>query len=187
MSLVDPTHPDPATLLRVGDVARQSGKTVRAIHLYEEIGLLRPVTRSRGGFRLYDDAALDRVRWIELLSGLGFSLSEMRLVLERWWDAGRAPEAMAQLRSLFERKLEETRVAMARQRELERELVAGLEYLQVCDGCEQTAPPCACAECAEDHGMTSAPALLAGLHRELTPRNPERSTLVRIANGDTPR
>ena len=41
-------------LLRVGDLARQTGKTVRAIHLYEELGLLAPATRSSGGFRLYD-------------------------------------------------------------------------------------------------------------------------------------
>ena len=32
-----------STLLRVGDIARATGKTVRAIHLYEELGLLRPV------------------------------------------------------------------------------------------------------------------------------------------------
>ena len=37
-------------LLRVGDIARATGKTVRAIHLYEELGLLRPVTRSSSGF-----------------------------------------------------------------------------------------------------------------------------------------
>src|SRR6185436_12602624 len=38
---------DAKTLLRVGDVARLTGKTVRAIHLYEELGLLEPVTRTR--------------------------------------------------------------------------------------------------------------------------------------------
>ena len=49
-------------LLRVGDIAKATGKTVRAIHLYEELGLLAPVTRSSGGFRLYDPAAIERVR-----------------------------------------------------------------------------------------------------------------------------
>src|ERR1700740_633657 len=92
-------------LLRVGDLARATGKTVRAIHLYEEMGLLRPSTRSSGGYRLYGAVAIERVRWIELLHGLGFSLQEMADVLRRWWSADRGPEAMADLRALFERKL----------------------------------------------------------------------------------
>ena len=65
------------TLIRIGDLARLTGKTVRAIHLYEELGLLEPATRSRGGFRLYEQTAIDRLRWIDLLHGLGFSLQEI--------------------------------------------------------------------------------------------------------------
>ena len=44
-------------LLKVGDLARQTGKSVRALHLYEELGLLHPTARSHGGFRLYDATA----------------------------------------------------------------------------------------------------------------------------------
>ena len=46
--------PSTTHLIRIGDLARLTGKTVRAIHLYEELGLLKPATRSSGGFRLYD-------------------------------------------------------------------------------------------------------------------------------------
>ena len=51
----------PATtlsLLKVGELARRTGKTVRAIHLYEELGLLTPAVRSKGGFRLYSGRAV---------------------------------------------------------------------------------------------------------------------------------
>ena len=58
-------------LLRVGDLARRTNKTVRAIHLYEELGLLLPATRTSGGFRLYDPTAVDRVKWIDMLHGMG--------------------------------------------------------------------------------------------------------------------
>src|SRR5881628_4258320 len=119
-------------LLRVGDLARLTGKTVRAIHLYEELGLLKPATRSRGGFRLYERRGVDRVRWIDLLHGLGFSLHEMRGMLDAWWGARIGPKAMAQLRELFERKLEETRTAMHHHQRLERELLEGLAYLKTC-------------------------------------------------------
>ena len=74
-------------LLRIGDLARLTGKTARAIHLYEELGLLHPARRSSGGFRLYERSALERMRWIDLLHGMGFSLQEMSELLRSWWRA----------------------------------------------------------------------------------------------------
>src|SRR5438477_4302522 len=118
--------------LRVGDLARLTGKTVRAIHLYEEMGLLEPATRSSGGFRLYHPEAVERVQWIDLLNGLGISLQDSRQALERWWRSDRGPEAMEELRALFGAKLEETRENIRRQQRLEQELIAGLDYLETC-------------------------------------------------------
>src|SRR5947209_7637254 len=59
-----PDDPSDDDLLQVGDLAKQSGKTVRAIHLYEELGLLRPHARSKGRYRLFSADAVTRVRWI---------------------------------------------------------------------------------------------------------------------------
>ena len=148
--------------LRVGDLARQTGKTVRAIHLYEELGLLEPATRSSGGFRLYHPAATERVRWIDLLNGLGLSLHETREVLERWWKSDRGPEAMDELRQLFTAKLEETRENLRRMGELEKELVEGLAYLETCRVCGEPGNVSCCVNCTQDHGVPGEPALLAG-------------------------
>src|SRR5262249_19917861 len=104
--------------LRVGDLARQTGKSVRAIRLYGEMGLLEPATRSSGGFRLYHPEAVERVRWIDLLNGLGISLHEAVEALNRWWQSDRGPEAMDDLRALFTAKLEETRENLRRQQQL---------------------------------------------------------------------
>src|SRR5262245_44197266 len=70
--------------LKVGELARLSGKTVRALHLYEERGLLDPIERSKGGFRLYAEDALVRVRWISKLQEMGFSLTDIQKMLEQW-------------------------------------------------------------------------------------------------------
>jgi DNA-binding transcriptional MerR regulator len=150
-------------LLRIGDLARQTGKTVRAIHLYEEQGLLAPATRSSGGFRLYEASAVERVRWIESLHGLGFSLHEMRDLITAWWGAGLGPEAMAELRALFTRKLDETRETLARHQQLERELVQGLRYLETCRVCATPAAVQGCVSCKQDHGMKAEPSLVAGI------------------------
>src|SRR5438045_103413 len=65
-------------LLQVGDLAKAAGKTVRAIHLYEELGLVRAHERSKGRYRLFTPDALIRVRWISKLQNLGLSLSEIQ-------------------------------------------------------------------------------------------------------------
>lgn len=77
---------DPATepaLLRIQEVADETGLTPRAIRYYEEIGLLAPAARSEGAYRLYDAEDLARLRFIKgLREDAGFSLAEIRQLLE---------------------------------------------------------------------------------------------------------
>lgn len=167
-------------LLRVGDLARRTGKTVRAIHLYEELGLLKPATRSSGGFRLYEPSAVERVEWIDLLHGLGLSLHEMRDVLAAWWNADHGTAAMDEVRALFERKLAQTRELVLRYQKLERELEQGLAYLETCRACATpTTAVHGCVRCNQDHGMEE-PALLAGIVSSPGPSRRGRSAWVRL-------
>ena len=153
--------------LKVGDLARQTGKSVRALRLYEELDLLHPVARSNGGFRLYDESALTRIRWIELLQEAGLSLHQIQGLLKAWQSSRNAPEAMATVRDTFQKKLSETREAIARYEHLARELEGTLEYLRTCQVCR---PPRTtshdCPHCPEDHGMKEEPALVAGFHTD---------------------
>lgn len=187
---MDATSSTKQQLLRVGDLARRTGKTVRAIHLYEELGLLLPATRSSGGFRLYDPSAVDRVRWIDMLHAMGFSLQEMRTVLRDWWSAQLGPEAMGRLRALFELKLAETRASILRHQELEKELVDGLAYLHTCGGCGTNESVVGCVNCGVDHGGTHEPVLVAGLkssvERTAKPRS-NRSAFVPLSEFEGPR
>jgi MerR family transcriptional regulator, repressor of the yfmOP operon len=69
-------------LWRIGEVAKLSGVTTRALRYWEELGLLRPTSRSDGGERLYTPADLRRVTRIrDLQELLGFSLEEVKAVL----------------------------------------------------------------------------------------------------------
>ena len=76
--------PTPATnLLRIQEVAAETGLTPRAIRYYEELGLLKPAARSEGSYRLYDDDDLERLRFIKgLRDDAGFSLAEIGQLLE---------------------------------------------------------------------------------------------------------
>jgi DNA-binding transcriptional MerR regulator len=80
-----PTSPEttPARLLRINEVAADTGLTTRTIRYYEEIGLLEPAARSDGDYRLYDASDLDRLQFIRSLrDDAGFSLSQIRQLLE---------------------------------------------------------------------------------------------------------
>ncbi|MFF4755137.1 MerR family transcriptional regulator [Streptomyces sp. NPDC002514] len=66
----------------VGQVAGFAGVTVRALHHYDEIGLLVPGGRSHAGHRRYSDADLDRLQQILFYRELGFPLDEVAVLLD---------------------------------------------------------------------------------------------------------
>src|SRR6476620_3486444 len=84
--MTQPARPPEAVdphLLRITEVAAETGLTTRAIRYYEEVGLLEPAARSEGDYRLYDASVLDRLRFIRnLRDDAGFSLAQIGQLLE---------------------------------------------------------------------------------------------------------
>jgi DNA-binding transcriptional MerR regulator len=149
-------------LLQVGDLARLCGKTVRAIHLYEELGILRPHARSKGRYRLFSPDAVVRVRWIGKLQDLGLSLSTIQSVVREWERSPSAPGAMAKMRDVYRQKLESTRGQIERLKALESELADSLKYLETCDTCDPVRLFAACNCCDLHEHDELAPELVAG-------------------------
>jgi DNA-binding transcriptional MerR regulator len=75
----------------VGRLAEIAGVTVRTLHHYDDIGLLRPSGRTGGGYRRYDEGDLERLRLILVYRELGFTLDEIAVILAD-------PEPVAHLR-----------------------------------------------------------------------------------------
>lgn len=69
--------------LKVGDLAKQTGVSVRTLHYYDEIGLLSPSHRTEAGYRLYGKEDIIRLQQIVSLRQIGFSLEEIRECLEQ--------------------------------------------------------------------------------------------------------
>jgi len=101
-------------LMRIQEVAAESGLTPRSIRYYEELGLLRPAGRSPGAYRLYDASDVERLRFIrELRDEAGFSLAQIGRLLEdeevrirdreRFRTTGDTAEKQAILRDLIGR------------------------------------------------------------------------------------
>lgn len=154
-----------ARTLRIGDLAKRSGKTQRALRLYEELGLLTPSERTSGGFRLYGVEAIARVEWIGKLQELGFTLEQIQHLVATISEERVPKEAMAQVRGLFLQKLDDVAAQIARLSQLQRELMSSLAYLESCGGC-QTHPEdgrsgAACCTGCTTHHDEPAPSLLA--------------------------
>ena len=115
---------DPAVSFSIGDLSRELAVTTRAIRFYEDQGLLAP--RRQGQNRIY--APRDRVRLQLILRGkrLGFSLSEIRDMLEMY----DAPEGeVGQLRYFMDR-MRERRGDLQRQRDDIDQVLAELDELE---------------------------------------------------------
>ena len=151
-------------LLLVGDLARAVGKTVRAIHLYEELGLVRAHERSKGRYRMFSQDALVRVRWIIKLQNLGLSLSDIQALVRGQNDAASAKFAAMRLQEVYFAKLVETRTKLAELKALESELEASLEFLSTChSACESEVSSIhSCPTCAHHAEQPNPPELVAG-------------------------
>lgn len=76
----------------VGELARRAGLTVRTLHHYEALGLLRPSGRSEAGYRRYGEADVLRLHRVLALRDAGLSLKDIVPLLD-----GEAPQPLAQV------------------------------------------------------------------------------------------
>lgn len=68
--------------MQIGEVSQLTGLSLRTIRFYEEVGILAPASRTKGGFRLFAQADVDRLLVVRQLKPLNFSVEEMREFLE---------------------------------------------------------------------------------------------------------
>ncbi|MCC6697901.1 MAG: MerR family transcriptional regulator [Candidatus Hydrogenedentes bacterium] len=71
-----------STALKVGELARRTGLTIRTLRHYDELGLVSPSLRTEGRHRLYTLADVTRLQQVVSLRGLGFSLDAIRRMLD---------------------------------------------------------------------------------------------------------
>lgn len=67
---------------QIGEVTERVGLSLRTVRYYEEVGLVVPSDRTAGGFRLYTESEIERLTMARELKPLGFSLDELREMLD---------------------------------------------------------------------------------------------------------
>jgi DNA-binding transcriptional MerR regulator len=112
--------------MRIGELATKANVNVQTIRFYEREGLLPKPARTTGGYRSYEQKDLDRVSFIRVCQGLGFSLREVkqlirlhRVTVSPGRSASMAPETIRQIVKLAEERIasiDEKLVALTRMR-----------------------------------------------------------------------
>ncbi|RPK81013.1 MerR family transcriptional regulator [Streptomyces sp. ADI98-10] len=111
--------------MQIGEVAARTELSLRTIRHYEEVGLVIPSARSQGGFRLYTETDVARLMVIRRMKPLGFTLDEMRDLLDITDRLDTAPsavsterEALLERMGVYEqaaaRKIEDLRIQLTR-------------------------------------------------------------------------
>ena len=95
-------------MMTVKQVSELTGVSIRTLRYYDEIGLLPPASHTEGGYRLYDDTALERLQQILLFRELEFPLKDIvRIVSSPDFDRKKALEQQIQLLELKRKRLDD--------------------------------------------------------------------------------
>ena len=121
-------------LLRIGQLSERTGCNIETIRFYEREGLLPEAPRTEGGYRLYDDGQVRRLTFIRRARQLGFTLLEVRGLLEM---VDRQDFTCDEVHALTINHLSDVRGKIADLRRLERALK---KMAAECSG--GTAPDC---------------------------------------------
>jgi Hg(II)-responsive transcriptional regulator len=96
--------------VRTGEVADQAGVNIQTLRYYERRGLLSPPPRQDSGYRSYDADAVGVVRFIKRAQELGFTLSEVEMLLDL---ANGGPTGCEAVKALADHKLKDLESKMA--------------------------------------------------------------------------
>lgn len=110
-------------MLKIGEVSKHSGIGIEALRFYEKSGLLDKAERTDSGYRMYDATVLERLTFIKQAQVLGFSLDEIKRIIDEK-RAGQSP--CAEVRELVRLRLHELDERMREMQRYRQELAAAL-------------------------------------------------------------
>jgi DNA-binding transcriptional MerR regulator len=134
--------------LTIGELSARCGLTPDALRYYERFGLIAPVPRTSGGFRVYTTDVIERLRFIQQAQRHGLTLAEIRELLRLGMRSGTSQ--CQDVRQLLTRKRADIDARLRELREFRRTLDA---YLAQCTRTLADAPDAACPVVEELRGI----------------------------------
>jgi len=119
---------DTSARFQIGEAARQARLSAKMVRHYESLGLLGQLRRSEGGYRLYSEADVHRLRFIQRGRALGFSMAEIGELLSLW---GQDQRASASVKRIAQQHVDDLSRRIAAMQAMQRALQ---DLLQHCTG-----------------------------------------------------
>jgi len=150
-------------LLKIGEVARRTGVTLRTIRYYQSLGLIEAAHRTRGGLHLYPAEACDRIQFIRDLRSLDVPLSRIRDLLYNRKSARTGAEGARDVTATLTLGLAEMEKRMQQYLVLRHEMTEALEVLETCLRCSAKPSREVCYACENLTRRERVPAYLRAL------------------------
>jgi DNA-binding transcriptional MerR regulator len=157
------TEKPPRELLKIGEVARRTGVTLRTIRYYQSLGLIETGHLTRGGLHLYPAEACDRIQFIRDLRSLDVPLSRIRVLLVERKSARTGAEGAREVTAALTRGLAAVEKRMQQYQALRHEMTEALEVLEVCLRCSAMPSRDVCYACENLTERQRVPAYIRAL------------------------
>ncbi len=144
-------------LLKIGELAKRTGTTLRTIRYYEQLGLITHFARTRGGFHLYYPDDCQKIQFIKDLQRLGTPLSLIGRLLERRRVAKSGADGAPEIIEILSRQLGEIENRVAIYRQMRESIGRTLEILQACKECPLKPSREVCCRCDAVTSMEKVP------------------------------
>jgi DNA-binding transcriptional MerR regulator len=134
-------------LLKIGEVARRTGVTLRTVRYYQSLGLLGEPVEVKTRVRMYPERVCQRIGLIRDLRLLDVPLERVRVLLSARHQAPTGAEGSADLASTLAEKLTEIEKRLVDYRAMKENIGAALAFLQTCLLCSRKPSTAVCEAC----------------------------------------
>ena len=160
--------------MRIGDLAKRAGTTMRTIRYYEERGLIEPARRTKGGFRLYQEEELRKLHLIRSLQVLDMPLAQVKAFFDERQRGRTAAEIAPALQGVLREHLQEMERRIAQYRAMQDSARETIDILDACSRCPHEPGPDVCRQCPVLAGRATIP-----LHMEAVIEAGRREETIR--------
>lgn len=122
-------------LLKIGELAKKAGVTVRTIRYYEELGLITPAELSTGGFRFFSENDLNRILFIKRFKDLGLPLEEIQTLILGSQPGETKSQRLNASYTMLENQLNKINDKISELQKAKEIIEKGLEALNICKKC----------------------------------------------------
>ena len=143
--------------MRIGDLAKRAGTTMRTIRYYEERGLIEPARRTKGGFRLFQEEEVRKLHLIRSLQVLDMPLAQVKAFFDERQRGRTGAEIAPALQGVLREHLQEMERRIAQYRAMQESARETIDILDACSRCPQEPGPSVCRQCPVLAGRATIP------------------------------